>query len=148
MVLPAITRRSDAVVDPIPILPLAKIVKTDVPEEDATLNGLTPAPPCTLKVKDEEVALTPETVPLSRKRPVESDEAEVHRARKPFVPPEREPEIPREEVATQRVEEPVVWRTIPNVPVALFVSVRLPMILKLVVVLFVEVTLVIVAVVE
>ena len=31
-------------------IPSEPIEKIDVPDDDATLNGLTPAPPCTLKV--------------------------------------------------------------------------------------------------
>ena len=67
VVLPAIWRRSVGVVTPIPTFPLAKIVKSDTPVEEATLNGLSPVDValCTLSVKVEDVALIPSTVPLS-----------------------------------------------------------------------------------
>jgi hypothetical protein len=47
-----IVRSADGVVDPIPTLPLAKIVNIDAPVEDATLNGLRgdEVEDCTLKV--------------------------------------------------------------------------------------------------
>ncbi len=45
------------------------------------VNGFTPAVPCTKNVDVEVVALIPATVPLSRKRPVESVLALVQRAR-------------------------------------------------------------------
>jgi hypothetical protein len=52
----------------IPILPLAKTFKIDVPDDDAMLNmSLLPAVPCKLKVTVEEEALTPKTLPLSIK---------------------------------------------------------------------------------
>ena len=66
---------------PMPTLPLLSIVNNDVPLDDATLNGLTPAEPFTLNVNEEDVALIPAYVPESRNRPVESAEADVHRAR-------------------------------------------------------------------
>ena len=47
---PDIVRVCDGVLDPIPIFPLASTEKNEVPDEDATLNGLVEAPPCTLKV--------------------------------------------------------------------------------------------------
>ena len=40
VMLPAIWRRSVGVVTPIPTFPLAKIVKSEAPVEEATLNGL------------------------------------------------------------------------------------------------------------
>ena len=43
------------------------MVKSDVPVEEATLNGLVEGAPCTLKVKEDEVALIPVTIPLSIK---------------------------------------------------------------------------------
>ena len=85
VVLPAIVRRSVGVDDPIPTFPLARIVKSDVPVEDATLNGLVLADPCTLKVKLLEVAPTPAMVPVSRRSPIESDAGDVQRARKSLV---------------------------------------------------------------
>jgi hypothetical protein len=45
-----ISSREDGDVVPIPMLPFASTVKSDVPVDDATLNGLTPDDPCTLKV--------------------------------------------------------------------------------------------------
>ena len=89
---------------------------------DATLNGLVEGAPCTLKVKDDEVALIPATVPLSIDTPEERVDADVHRERNPLVPPERDPEIPRDDVATHRVVVPVVWSTMPRVPVELDAS--------------------------
>ena len=67
VMLPAIWRRSVGALTPIPTLPLARTLKSDEPEEDATLNGLTPADPCTLSVKSDDVAFTPRTEPLSIK---------------------------------------------------------------------------------
>lgn len=75
--------------DPTPIKPLARILKNDVPVEEATLKAsLVPAFPCTLNVTVEEVAFTPATVPLSRNSPVESAEADVHLAKNPLTPVE------------------------------------------------------------
>ena len=105
LAIPWRARRDEGVDEEIPTLPLLMIERSEVPVDDATVNGLTPAVPCTLKVTVEDVALTPDTVPLSRKRPDDSAVAPVHRARKPGVPPERD-EIPRDEVATQRVDVP------------------------------------------
>ena len=65
VVLPAIWSLSVGEVTPIPTLPFWMMEKREVPVEDATLNGLTPALPCTLKVTVEDVALTPRTDPLS-----------------------------------------------------------------------------------
>ena len=43
------------------------MVKSEVPVEEATLNGSTDGELCILKVKLEDVALTPRTEPLSRR---------------------------------------------------------------------------------
>ena len=83
------------------------MVKSDVPVEDATLNGLTPERPCTLKVTVDDVALIPATVPLSRRVEVPSVVAESQRVAKPVEPPVRDEAIPRDYVATQRVDVPV-----------------------------------------
>jgi hypothetical protein len=49
VMFPATWRRSVGVVVPIPTFPSASTVKSDVPDDDATLNGLTAGEPCTLK---------------------------------------------------------------------------------------------------
>ena len=97
------------VVEPIPTLPLERIVNIDTPVDDATLNGLSAVDvdDCTLKAKVDDVALIPATVPLSRSVDVPSVVAVNHREAKPNVPPERDPDIPRVDVATQRVLVPV-----------------------------------------
>jgi hypothetical protein len=60
-------------------------------------------------VYEEEVAFTPVTTPVSKSIPVERAVALVYLAVKPFTPPDTpELEIPRVEVATQRVDVPVV----------------------------------------
>jgi hypothetical protein len=110
LAIPWRARRDDGVEEEIPTLPLLMIERSEVPVEDATLNGLTPAVPCTLKVTVPDVALTPDTVPLSRKRPVVRAEAEDHRARNPLVPPERLAAMLRDEVETHCVEVPVARR--------------------------------------
>ena len=65
--VPATERRKPGVLDPTPIFPLASIVKSETPEEEATLNGLIAEVEalCTLRAKEEDEALTPRTVPLS-----------------------------------------------------------------------------------
>ena len=67
VVLPAIWSLSVGEETPIPTLPFWMIERSDVPVEDATLNGLTPAFPCTLKVTVDEVALIPVTAPSSKR---------------------------------------------------------------------------------
>ena len=89
-----------------PMFPFASTVKSETPDDDATLNGLTEGEPCTFKVNDDDVAFTPATVPLSKKSPVERVLPPVKRARNPLFPPVT-PEIPRDDVATQRVDVPV-----------------------------------------
>ncbi len=123
--VPCTVKSDVGVDDPTPTFPLAKILKNDVPDEDATRNGSTAGDACRLKVTVEDVAFTPDTVPLSRKRPDESVEAPVQRARKPRVPPERDV-IPREDVATHRVLVPTDWSTIPRVPDAFTPSRSVP----------------------
>jgi hypothetical protein len=105
--------------EPIPTFPFWRIVKSDVPVEEATLNGLTPAAPCTLKVTVEDVALIPATVPLSRRVDVPRVVAVSQRVPKPEKPPATPVETtPSVDVATQRVLVPVAWSTIPRVPIA------------------------------
>jgi hypothetical protein len=61
-ILPAVPVREsldEGVDDPIPTFPLARIVKSDVPVEDATLNGLSPDTP-----KTESVATGVEVPPI------------------------------------------------------------------------------------
>jgi hypothetical protein len=107
--VPEIARRDEGVDDPTPMLPFCRIVKSCVPVEDATENGLTPPRPCTLKVIVAEVALIPAIVPLSIRVEVPRVVADSHRVAKPDWPPVMvDAEIPRVEVATQRVVVPVV----------------------------------------
>ena len=88
------------------------IEKSDVPVDDATLNGLTPAPPCTLKVIVDEVALIPATVPLSRMREAPRVLAVTQRVANPVVPPVIVvAAIPSDDVDTHLVVVPVVWRS-------------------------------------
>jgi hypothetical protein len=96
------------VVPPIPTLPLLRTVRIVAPVEDATRNGLTPAAPCTLKVTVDEVALIPDTVPLSRRVEVPRVEAVNQRVAKPRAPPVRDAVIPSVDVATHLVVVPVV----------------------------------------
>jgi hypothetical protein len=86
-------------------------VRNEKPDDDATVSGFTPEDPCMLNVDVEVVALTPATVPLSKKSPVESVEVDVKRARYPFMPPVRELEIPKDEVDTHCVDVPVDQRS-------------------------------------
>ena len=90
VVLPAITRRSVGVVEPMPMLPLARIEKYEAPDEEATLNGLRleVEDGCTLKLKVEEVALIPATVPLSIKVEVAIVFGPVYLTPYPLTPPE------------------------------------------------------------
>lgn len=131
--VPCIASFADGVVEPIPILPFCRIVKSCVPVDDATENGLTPPRPCTLKVMVDEVALIPATVPLSTKVEVPRVVADSHRVAKPDWPPVIvEAESPRVDVATQRVVVPVVCSTIPRVPEAEVESKSAPRIVRLV----------------
>jgi hypothetical protein len=123
--VPCTVKSDVGVEDPTPTFPLAKILKKEVPDEDATRNGSRAGDACRLKVTVDDVAFTPDTVPLSRRRPDESVEAPVQRARKPGVPPERDV-IPRDEVATHRVDVPVERRTCPRVPEAVVESRSVP----------------------
>ena len=132
VVLPAITRRSVGVVEPRPRLPLPKRVRSCVPEEEATANGFTPGLPCTLKLKVEDVALIPATVPLSKSDDVARVVAVNHRVAKPVAPPVIDAVIARDDVDTHLVEVPDVWRTIPMVPAELVVSRKAPRRVRLV----------------
>jgi hypothetical protein len=100
-------------------LPADCTVKYCVPEVEATANGLSVVVPCTRNAVVADVALTPDTVPLSRSVPIPRLSGDVQSAANPVVPPV----IPRPsvDVATHFVVVPVVWRTIPRVPV-LFVE--------------------------
>ena len=134
VVLPAITRRSDGVVEPIPTLPLERIEKYEAPDEEATLNGLRleVEDGCTLKLKVEDVALIPATVPLSKSDDVARVVAVNHRVAKPVAPPVIDAVIARDDVDTHLVEVPDVWRTIPMVPAELVVSRKAPRRVRLV----------------
>jgi hypothetical protein len=124
--LPATCSLSVGADTPTPTFPLAKIVKSDVPVDDATLNGLRLEVDvaCTLNANDDEVALIPANTPLSKSVDVPNVVEVSHRVAKPNTPPDtpEPPVIPRDDVATQRVEVPVVWSIIPRVPVALSAS--------------------------
>ena len=50
VVLPAMTSLSVGVVDPIPMFPLAKMVKREAPDEEATVKGLVAPVPLTVRV--------------------------------------------------------------------------------------------------
>ena len=135
VMLPAIWRRSVGVVTPIPTFPLAKIVKSEAPVEEATLNGLSPVEValCTLSVKLEDVALIPSTVPLSIRVEVPTVVDVSHRVAYPNAPP-RTPTLvrPRDDVATHCVDVPVERRSCPRVPEALVESLSDPVRLRLV----------------
>ena len=105
--VPVNESKEDGVEDPIPTFPLERMVKTDVPDDDATLNGLVAAFACTLKEKEEEVALTPRTVPLSIRVEVLSAVVDVQRVAQPKIPPETAAVMLSDVVATHRVEVPV-----------------------------------------
>jgi hypothetical protein len=80
-----------------------------VPVEDATANALDEPPfPCTKNVTIDDEALTPATAPLSRKSPIPRVPGADQRAKNPFVPPESVPVMLRLDVATQRVDVPVL----------------------------------------
>jgi hypothetical protein len=122
--VPATPRRKPGVVEPIPTFPLERIVKSDAPVEEATLNGLraVEVEDCTLNAKVDDVALIPATVPLSRSVDVPRVDAVSQRVAKPRAPPDTPTAVtPRVEVDTHFVVVPVVWRIIPRVPV-LFVE--------------------------
>ena len=125
--VPTTPRRYAGVDDPIPTFPFCRIVKREVPVEEATLNGLIPADPCTLKVTVEEVAFMPATVPLSKRVEVPRVVEVNQRVAKPRAPPDTPDEVsPKVDVATHLVEVPVVWSTIPKVPDAFVESRRAP----------------------
>ena len=106
LAIPWRARRDEGVDEEIPTLPLLMIERSEVPVDDATVNGLTPAVPCTLKVTVEDVALTPDTVPLSRKRPDVRLDVPEKRAKNPGAP-EVTPARPNDDVEVQRVDVPV-----------------------------------------
>jgi hypothetical protein len=54
-------------------------MRYDVPDEEATLSGVSPAPAWILKDTEDDVALTPATVPLSRTVEVPRVVADVQR---------------------------------------------------------------------
>ena len=111
VILPATWSLSDGEATPIPTFPLPSTVRSEVPVDEATLNGLTPAEPCTLNEKLDEVALIPATVPLSRSVDVPSVVSVNQRVAKPTAPPVNDAERPSDEVATHCVEVPVDQRT-------------------------------------
>ena len=127
-------------VEPTPTLPLARTVKMLAPDDVATLNTIDvplAVVDATLKAIVEDVAPTPATKPLSWKRPVESVVGDVQRARRPFDPPVTPlAVILSVDVDTHLVVVPVVWRSIPKVPVALAESVSGPVMVNFEVVAF------------
>ena len=92
------------------------------PVDDAIAKGLRPEDPRRLKVTADEVAPMPATTPLSMRVDVPTVVAVNHRVANPAAPPVSDAESPRDDVATHLVEVPVVWRTIPRVPVELVTS--------------------------
>jgi hypothetical protein len=122
VVVPWTKRVETGVEEPIPTLPVVVIVMYCVPEDDATANGLRVVVPWTRKAVVADVALIPETVPLSRRVPMPRVLLFTQRAMNPFVPPATDAVMLSVEVATHLVDVPVDWRSIPRVPVALVVS--------------------------
>lgn len=101
----------DGVVVPMPMFPFERIVKSDVPDEDATLNGLIAALPCTLNEYEDEVALIPATVPLSSSDDVPSVVDVIQRVANPVSPPDTpEAVIFNDVVDTHSVDVPVDHR--------------------------------------
>ena len=115
--LPATVSLSVGVVDPIPMFPLARIFIYEIPDEEATLNGLSAVDveDCTLKAYEDDVALIPANDPLSRSVDVPRVVAVNQRVAKPIAPPV----IEVAELVTHLVLVPVDCRIIPDVPVAL-----------------------------
>jgi hypothetical protein len=86
-------------------------VKRDTPVDEATLNGLSgvEVEDCTLNAKLDDDALIPSTVPLSISVEVPTVDEVNQRVAYPKAPPATPLAItPRVEVATQRVDVPVV----------------------------------------
>ena len=108
VVAPPLINTFDADVDvPNTIRPNVSTENRLLPVEEETANGvILPALPWTLKVTVDDVAFTPATVPLSIKSPVERVVADVNRATSPESPPVT-PDIPRDDVATHVVADPV-----------------------------------------
>jgi hypothetical protein len=71
---------------PIPTFPAAVIFNIEVPVEEFTWKALLEPVPCTKKLTEEDVALTPATVPLSIITPFPKTVDPVQRATYPFVP--------------------------------------------------------------
>ena len=117
VVVPTILSIATGVVDPIPTLPLTPTSKSGTPVLEATMNGSSAPVPCTTNDVPDDVAFTPATTPLSRRDPVPRVVELVNRATNPLVPLNAEAN-PSVDVATHLVEVPVVWSTIPRVPVA------------------------------
>ena len=116
---PATCSLSVGAATPTPMFPLDRIVKSDTPDEDATLNGLRgdDVDDCTVKAKVDDVALIPVTAPLSIKVEVPRVVEVNQRVAYPKAPPDTPEAVrPRDVVATHFVLVPVVWRSIPEVP--------------------------------
>ena len=127
--VPVIPSFDEGVVDPIPTLPFEDTLKNEALDEEATLriSFVEPDTPRILKATVEDVALIPATVPLSIIVPEPRVFAVTQRVIIPIVPPVIvEAAMLSDDVDTQRVDVPVVWRIIPSVPVALSASYTVP----------------------
>jgi hypothetical protein len=120
-----IEKRAEGVVVPTPTFPLARIVKSEDPDDEATLKSprLEVDVAWMLKTKLDEVALIPVNTPLSMSVEVPRVVEVSQRVAYPNAPPcTVVAASPRDDVATHFVLVPVVWRIIPRVPVELVVS--------------------------
>ena len=80
LMFPATDNNWAGVVVPIPTFPVEVMVNKLVPVEDAMAKGFKVPEPVTKRVVVELVALTPETMPLSKRMPVDVVEAPVNLA--------------------------------------------------------------------
>ena len=117
VVFPAIWSLSVGAATPIPMFPLARMVKSEDPVEDATLNGLSAVEvdDCTLNANKDEVALIPVTTPLSMSVDSPSVVEESQRVAYPAVPPATPPAVILNPVA-HLVDVPVLLSIIPDDP--------------------------------
>ena len=108
VMLPATWRRSVGAATPTPTLPEASTWKKVAPDDEETVRGLRVVVPCTRNAAVAEVAFTPDTMPLSRSVPIPIADGDVQRVMNPLAPPVRVAVMLRVDVATQRVDVPVV----------------------------------------